>query len=178
MYFREYCQTFPSVIPISSVSKHAYKHVGPQWLWLALFKGPNRIWFFPFFLFTWGRRQIQPPKRRVFCLLKIRTMDKVQKPISLIQQPSSEPFRIYIRSHYSLYEVCQYIISNTKTIYCRNWRRFRANVSFFASEIWRKLRRNSLHSVVISGGVGRRRSYTPHLSGGTVWQRTSDMHGA
>jgi hypothetical protein len=29
-------------------------------------------------------------------LLKIRTMDKVQKAISFIQQPSSEPFRIYL----------------------------------------------------------------------------------
>jgi hypothetical protein len=28
-------------------------------------------------------------------LLKILTMDKVQKPISLIQQPSPEPFRIF-----------------------------------------------------------------------------------
>jgi hypothetical protein len=35
------------------------------------------------FPFTWGRRQIQSPKRPVFSLLKIRTMDKVRKPISL-----------------------------------------------------------------------------------------------
>jgi hypothetical protein len=36
-----------------------------------------------FFSFTWGWRQIQSRKRRVFSLLKIRTMDKVQKHISL-----------------------------------------------------------------------------------------------
>jgi hypothetical protein len=43
----------------------------------------------------WSRSSLRNVVYFVFSLLKIRTMDKVQKPISLIQQPSSEPFRIY-----------------------------------------------------------------------------------
>jgi hypothetical protein len=45
---------------------------------------------------TWRRKQIQFPKRRVFCSLEYRTMDKVQKPSnSVCHPPLSEPFRIY-----------------------------------------------------------------------------------
>jgi hypothetical protein len=61
---------------------------------LGLSKRPNRIVFF--FPFTWGQIRIQSTKRRVFSLLKIRMRDKVQKANFFIQQPSSEPFRIYV----------------------------------------------------------------------------------
>jgi hypothetical protein len=53
---------------------------------------------------------IQPPKRRVFSLIKkIRTMDKVQKRILFIQQPSSEPFRTYLTNNICLAQVIKVI---------------------------------------------------------------------
>jgi hypothetical protein len=40
------------------------------------------------------RKQIQFPKRRVFCFLECRTMEKVQKPSnSVCNTPSSDPLR-------------------------------------------------------------------------------------
>jgi hypothetical protein len=50
-----------------------------------------------------------------YSLVKIRTIDKVQEPISLIHQPSSEPFRIYLMMIlvYSLLTMsCSYILSS------------------------------------------------------------------
>jgi hypothetical protein len=54
------------------------------WLRLALSKGPNRVGISPH---TWGRKQIQFPKR---------TMDTVQKPNNSECHTLSEPFRIYL----------------------------------------------------------------------------------
>jgi hypothetical protein len=48
-----------------------------QWWRLALSEGPK---WGVFSNFTWGRKQIQFPKRRVFYSLEYRTMEKVQKP--------------------------------------------------------------------------------------------------
>jgi hypothetical protein len=48
-----------------------------QWLWLALSKGPNWVGVFPL---TWGQKQIQFPKHRIFCFLKYPTVEEVQKP--------------------------------------------------------------------------------------------------
>jgi hypothetical protein len=48
-----------------------------QWLKLVLSEGLNWVGVSPF---TWGRKQIQFPKRRVFYFLEYRTMDKVRKP--------------------------------------------------------------------------------------------------
>jgi hypothetical protein len=44
---------------------------------MNLSKGPNWVGVFPF---TWGRKQTQFPKRRVFYSLEYRTIEKVQKP--------------------------------------------------------------------------------------------------
>jgi hypothetical protein len=45
--------------------------------------------------FTWGRKQVQFPKCRVFYSLEYRSMKKVQKSSnSVCYTPSSEPFRI------------------------------------------------------------------------------------
>jgi hypothetical protein len=44
-----------------------------QWLWLPLSKGPNRVGVS---FRTWGRKQIQFPKRCDFSYLEFRTMDK------------------------------------------------------------------------------------------------------
>jgi hypothetical protein len=66
-----------------------------QWLWLALSKGPNRVGV----PLTWGRKQIQFPKRRVFIFkfFRIRTMDEVRKPFnSMCYTPSSEPYKTYL----------------------------------------------------------------------------------
>jgi hypothetical protein len=67
-----------------------------QWLGLAFSKGPNRIGFSR----TWGRKQIQFPKRRVslglfvFCT---RTMDIVRKlNVSESYTPSSESYSNYL----------------------------------------------------------------------------------
>jgi hypothetical protein len=49
-----------------------------QWLRLALSKRPNWVGVFSP-TFTWGRKQIQFPKRRVFFFFEYRTMEKVQK---------------------------------------------------------------------------------------------------
>jgi hypothetical protein len=65
--------------------------LGPSITGLALSKGPNRIGF----SLTWGRKQIQFPKRRVFLslLFNTRTMDRVRKPnISESYTPSSESY--------------------------------------------------------------------------------------
>jgi hypothetical protein len=45
---------------------------------LAISKGPS--WVGVFSPFTWGRKQIQFPRRRVLYFLEHRTMEKVQKP--------------------------------------------------------------------------------------------------
>jgi hypothetical protein len=62
---------------------------------LALSNGPNRAGVScPL---TWGRKQIQFPKRCVLLFLEYRTMDKVQKPSSPERHvPSSEPFKVYL----------------------------------------------------------------------------------
>jgi lipocalin len=45
---------------------------------------------------TWRRKLIQFPKRRVFCFLEYRTMEKVQKPNNSVYcTPSSENLWIY-----------------------------------------------------------------------------------
>jgi hypothetical protein len=68
------------------------------WLRLALSKGPNWVGVFP--PHTWGEKQIQFPKRRVFLSLEYRTMEKVQKPSNCdCDTPSSEPYRIYFYSN-------------------------------------------------------------------------------
>jgi hypothetical protein len=55
-----------------------------QWLRLVLSKGPN--WVGVFSHFTWGRKQIQFPKRRVFYSLEYRTMEKVPKPSNSVNK--------------------------------------------------------------------------------------------
>jgi hypothetical protein len=45
---------------------------------ITYIKGAQLIRFLP--PLTWGRKQIQLQKRRVFCFLEYRTMEKVQKP--------------------------------------------------------------------------------------------------
>jgi hypothetical protein len=55
-----------------------------QWLRLALSKGPN--WVVVFSPFTWGRKQIQFPKRRVFYSLEYRTMEKPKNPVILYEE--------------------------------------------------------------------------------------------
>jgi hypothetical protein len=61
-----------------------------QWLRLALSKGPN--WVGVFSPFTWGRKQIQFPKRCVFYSLENRTMGKMSKnPVILCYTPSVNP---------------------------------------------------------------------------------------
>jgi hypothetical protein len=47
---------------------------------LALPKGPNWVGIFPL---TWGRKQIQFPKRRIFYFLEYQTMRKVKKTVIL-----------------------------------------------------------------------------------------------
>jgi hypothetical protein len=53
-----------------------------QWLNLALYKGPK--WVGIFTPFTWGRKQIQFPKRRVLYSLEFRMMEKVLKSNNFI----------------------------------------------------------------------------------------------
>jgi hypothetical protein len=58
--------------------------------------------------FTWGRKQIQFLKRRVFYSPEYQMTEKVQKPSnSVCYTPSSEPFRIYLLQH-SLVGDCQH----------------------------------------------------------------------
>jgi hypothetical protein len=74
-----------------------------QWLGLALSKWPNRIGFSR----TWGRKQIQFPKRRVSLGLffNTRTMDTVRKlNISESYSPSSESYSNHWG--YWLYNFC------------------------------------------------------------------------
>jgi hypothetical protein len=69
--------------------------ISDQWLGLALCKGPNRIGFSR----TWGRKQIQFPKRRVSLSLffNTRTMDRVRKlNIPESYTPSSESYSNYL----------------------------------------------------------------------------------
>jgi hypothetical protein len=69
---------------------------------LALSKGPNRIGFSR----TWGRKQIQLPKRRVSLGLffNTRTMDIVRKlNISESYTPSSESYSNYMSQHICVY---------------------------------------------------------------------------
>jgi hypothetical protein len=59
-------------------------------------KGPNWVGVYSP-TFTWGRKQIQFPKHRVFYSLEYQTMEKVQKPSnSVFYTPLSEQFRIYM----------------------------------------------------------------------------------
>jgi hypothetical protein len=60
----------------------------------ALSKGPNRVGASP--PFTWGRKQIQFPKRCFLLYLEFQTINEVQNPsTSECYTPSSEPFRFY-----------------------------------------------------------------------------------
>jgi hypothetical protein len=73
------------------------KYAVAQWLWLALSKRPNAVGLPPPPTFTWGRKQIQYPKRCFLLYLEFLTMDKDQKPSnSECYTPSSERFRFYI----------------------------------------------------------------------------------
>jgi hypothetical protein len=60
------------------------------WLGLDISKGPNWVGVF---LLTWGRKQIQFPKRRVFYFLEYRKTWKSKNPSN--SECYTEPFRIY-----------------------------------------------------------------------------------
>jgi hypothetical protein len=80
---------------------------------IALSKGPNRIGFFPR---TWGRKQIQFPKRRVSLSLffNTRTMDRVRK-----LNISDNPLRLNICEIY--FDINNlYILHERISVLCTN----------------------------------------------------------
>jgi hypothetical protein len=80
----------------------------------------RKSWVCVFSPFTWGWKQFQLPKRRVFYSLEYRTMGKVQKPSNpLCYTPSSEPFTVYMKSDFTM--VCLWSTSVGRCLLSRRW---------------------------------------------------------